>query len=375
MKYLISTLLLGLSLSPLAALAEAPADVYADSVYSSTNQVYKPQNLLGAPDGVYTDFFAKDHTVVLDMGADELGTGNLTLHYQLLNTETNFWVDFLDDQFGVIYSYGNLLPVMQTTYVIDYSKTQGYRYVRIRNNANNILRLDAIEAEDYVSALVDEIFTDEPVTEEDEVMIPQGLLVKLVDDGDPLTSVDEAVYVIGGDGMRHAFPNLAVFNSWFENFDDVAFIDPENLASYPLGKNVTVRPGTHLVKLMTDPKTYLVEPGGVLRWITSEDQAIDLYGENWAERVVDMPDVFFGNYEMGQPHEVTLHPTGTVGVLSSGEVVYVSNSVYYSLPGEMLHTMRIRPEFYAPISATLSGFYVDGGDFTNSMLGLYQFPY
>ena len=46
-------------------------------------------------------------------------------------------------------------------------------------------------------------------------------------------------------------------------------------------------------------RTYAVDAGGMLRWVTSEAQAIRLYGTDWAKRVVDVADTFFGNYVMG----------------------------------------------------------------------------
>src|SRR3989338_8205014 len=127
----------------------------------------------------------------------------------------------------------------------------------------------------------------------------RGLLLKLVDDGNAKTTEDATIYVIGNDGMRHAFPSAQVYRTWYANEEEIAFIDRVNLASYPIGAHVTVRPGTWLVKRASDPKTYAVEPGGVLRWITTEELARLLYGEQWAKRVMDVPEVFFGDYALG----------------------------------------------------------------------------
>jgi hypothetical protein len=96
-----------------------------------------------------------------------------------------------------------------------------------------------------------------------------------------------------------------------------------------------MRPGTNLVKITTDPTVYAVEPGGELRSIVSEDNAKDLYGDNWASRVVDVPDAFFVNYEQGSALTVGEYPTGTlVQEEGSSDVYFVDNGDYRAFSGE-----------------------------------------
>ena len=110
------------------------------------------------------------------------------------------------------------------------------------------------------------------------------------------------VYYVDTEGIRHPFPNLATYQSWYGNdFSAVATVSAEILALYPLGFNITVRPGTFLVKVRTSPDVYAVEIGGVLRKIMTEEIAQGLYGSAWAEKVLDIPDVFFSNYQLGAP--------------------------------------------------------------------------
>lgn len=108
-----------------------------------------------------------------------------------------------------------------------------------------------------------------------------------------------AVYYIGRDGKRHAFPNSNVFFTWYEGFDSVQKVSAEKLASFELGKNVLYRPGVKMVKFTTDPKVYAVSQNGVLRWITSETVAYAIYGKDWAKRIDDIPDTFYTNYTFG----------------------------------------------------------------------------
>lgn len=110
-----------------------------------------------------------------------------------------------------------------------------------------------------------------------------------------------SVYYLGDDGKRYVFPNEKIFKSWYQNFDAVTTIPDAQLHAIPLGGNVTYKPGTRLIKITTDPKTYAVDKGGLLRWITSEEVAVALYGQDWAGKVDDVPDAFFVNYKIGSP--------------------------------------------------------------------------
>ncbi len=111
----------------------------------------------------------------------------------------------------------------------------------------------------------------------------------------------DSVYYCGADGRRYVFPNQAIYFSWYKNFDEVITISDEQLAAIPLGKNVTYKPGVRLVKIQTDPKVYAVGHGGLLRWVTSPETAENLYGANWAKQVDDIPEVFFLDYQIGDP--------------------------------------------------------------------------
>lgn len=118
-------------------------------------------------------------------------------------------------------------------------------------------------------------------------------LVKI--DGSP------AVYWVATNGKRYVFPNPRTFYSWFSNADlaSVITLSPQQLGSITIGGNVTYRPGVRLIKVTTDPRVYAVARYGTLRWITSEALAQQLYGQNWAQQVDDVPDEFFTNYTVG----------------------------------------------------------------------------
>jgi hypothetical protein len=126
-----------------------------------------------------------------------------------------------------------------------------------------------------------------------------GSLVKLPNDGNPVTQEDTAVYYYGKDCKRHAFSNDKVYFSWYTDFSNVTVVTPQVLASMMLGSNVTYRPGVKMVKFLSVPTVYAVAHGGVLRWVKTEAAATALYGPTWNKKIDDISDAFFVNYSFG----------------------------------------------------------------------------
>lgn len=124
-------------------------------------------------------------------------------------------------------------------------------------------------------------------------------LVKLANDGNPLTQHDTTVYYIGADGRRHFFPNGKVYGSWYPDFSGVRVVSGTDLASIPLGASVTYKPGVKLVKFTTDPKVYAVSTNRVLRYVGTEDLAKSLYGTSWNRQIDDISDAFYSDYSFG----------------------------------------------------------------------------
>lgn len=108
-----------------------------------------------------------------------------------------------------------------------------------------------------------------------------------------------SVYYYGDDGLRYVFPNDKTYFTWYENFDDVKWISDTTLATIQIGGNVTYKPGVKMIKINSDPTVYAVGSGATLHAIESEEIAQALYGSNWNQQIDDVPDGFFGNYEIG----------------------------------------------------------------------------
>ena len=142
-------------------------------------------------------------------------------------------------------------------------------------------------------------------------------------DGSLIKASGPAVYYYNADGKRYVFPNEKTFFSWFNDFSSVVTITDAELAAIQIGGNVTVRPGTKLVKITTDPKTYAVTECGTLHWIESEAIAQALWGDAWATRVIDVPDSFFANYTIGSSISSNVHPNGQLITYSGDTNRYV----------------------------------------------------
>ncbi|OGL71890.1 hypothetical protein A3D69_03155 [Candidatus Uhrbacteria bacterium RIFCSPHIGHO2_02_FULL_54_11] len=108
-----------------------------------------------------------------------------------------------------------------------------------------------------------------------------------------------AVYFLGSDGKRHAFPNDRAYFTWYADFSGVKTVSQSAMSSIPLGRNVTYRPGSRMVKFVTANTVYAVGRGGVLRPIASETAAAAIYGTDWNKKIDDVSDAFYGNYTFG----------------------------------------------------------------------------
>lgn len=365
------------AVSPLAASAEE-TDLYADSVYLAGNQAYQPSNALGAPDQVYTDFFSKEGGyVTLDMGENEEGIGDLTLYYRILNTGAGYRVDFKDADLTLVQSFSAIFSLGTSELTITYLGGVPYRYVTVTSIEEETWSLDAVttasilETEETTES--EEAAEEEPVeeetveeTEEEESCgSNQGLIVKRPDDGNPETDADSIVYTIGCDNTLHIFPDEQTFKTWWTNFDDMAFINGTFIAQHELGNRVTIRPGTWLIKQTSDPKVYAIEPDGVLRWLPDETTAAALYGENWAARVIDVPDAFFSDYTIGDDLTAEAYPTGTIGYLpTTNQVVYLEGTGYRAFVEGSYSLMRFQSKFLIDLNDTIMTTYTDGGELT-----------
>ncbi len=111
------------------------------------------------------------------------------------------------------------------------------------------------------------------------------------------------VFLVDEDNVRNPYPHYHVWESYFGNdYSSVEIISQNNILQYLLGKNIFFKIGS-LMKITSDTKVYQVAENGILHWIKSEETAKRLFGDNWAKLVYDLPEVFFGDYTIGDPIE------------------------------------------------------------------------
>lgn len=132
-----------------------------------------------------------------------------------------------------------------------------------------------------------------------------------------------AVYYLDENNVRHLFPVAAVYKTWYRDYSGVKILSLSEITKYPLGKNIPVRAGLNLVSFETDANIYGVEPGGVLRHLASPEVIGGIYGQNWPQRLIKLPDVLFGDYQRGEDiNEAVDLPDGLVYKLASDEQYY-----------------------------------------------------
>lgn len=131
----------------------------------------------------------------------------------------------------------------------------------------------------------------------------------------------DAVYYING-SMKHVFPDKKTYMTWYSNFDGVKTVAVSELDMFATGAPVAYRPGTMLVTHPNTARVYAVEPGGKLRWITSEADAIALYGANWGKMVNDVHELTFGNYTIGADMTSAAPAAGTVLQKTGDATIY-----------------------------------------------------
>lgn len=108
------------------------------------------------------------------------------------------------------------------------------------------------------------------------------------------------VYLVYNNQAKYSFSTEAIFRSWFPDFKKVEIVTDGFLATLRTGSPLKMRAGTYLVKKSSDPKVYALEPDGNLRWISSEQIAVQLYGSDWNKRVIDVPESFLNNFVLGK---------------------------------------------------------------------------
>lgn len=167
-----------------------------------------------------------------------------------------------------------------------------------------------------------------------------------------------AVYYMGANSKIYVFPNEVTYFTWYKDFSGVITVPTAELQSYTMSGNVTMRPGTKLVKNTLSPAVYAIEPNGVAKKIQSEAQAVALYGSAWGKRIVTLPDSFFTNYAVGDQLPLGNIPVGSLVKNADSSAVYYYDGSNYRLISEAAMTAN---RFIASNVLTVSTTITAGG--------------
>ena len=125
-------------------------------------------------------------------------------------------------------------------------------------------------------------------------------------------------YFIARDSKRYVIPDGGatfsgdhITHSWNLSPVVTRIVPIRVIAAIQIGGNVTIRPGTYFIRPSAYPQVYAITPGGVLHMM-SESLGAALFGSDWRNRVIIMPDTFFVNYAIGEAVNPSRHPEGTL---------------------------------------------------------------
>lgn len=146
-----------------------------------------------------------------------------------------------------------------------------------------------------------------------------GKLIKLKD--------SSAIYYLDHNQHRHLFSNQNVFWSWYSGTwsdQEIEIISQEKFDGYTVGKNITVRPGTKLIKFQNSGRIYVISPNNILRHVDIETLK-KLYG-NYESRLVVMQNSFESDYVFGDKLNNSIYPDGSIIQYNNSNVIwYIEN--------------------------------------------------
>lgn len=126
-----------------------------------------------------------------------------------------------------------------------------------------------------------------------------------------------AVYFVDGRGQRHLFSNEATYWSWHQGSwskQDIKTISQDEFDSLEAGVNITVRPGTNLIRFENSPRVYAVGTERDVYYLDAE-MAARLYGADYLSRTVVVQNAFETDYDrMGQWLNIFYPPATIIAV-------------------------------------------------------------
>ncbi|HRH31716.1 MAG TPA: Ig-like domain-containing protein [bacterium] len=147
----------------------------------------------------------------------------------------------------------------------------------------------------------EDIPSDDSSSDDSSDIVP----VAGVNPGDVIhSSTSTAVYYVTSTYTRRVFINEQTYFTWFDSFDGVKEVSASTMSALPLDGSMLPKAGVVLVKIQSSPVVYFLDDSSdefspELREIGDEATAIDLFGSNWADYVIDIEPTFFTKFDSG----------------------------------------------------------------------------
>jgi hypothetical protein len=179
--------------------------------------------------------------------------------------------------------------------------------VFVKVAATDLVNTLASDSSDSEFSIVSTI----PIVENEAPTTGLSPLTGLVEDITPVSYGDnikspsyDTVYFVDWavDGVtliRRPFNDSQTYFTYNDDFNDLVEVTDATLVTLSLGAPMMPNPGVVLVKIQSVPKVYFIGADGELRWVTSEEIALLLFGDNWSDYVIDIPDTLYPRFEHG----------------------------------------------------------------------------
>jgi|GEM_PF-4007529 len=176
------------------------------------------------------------------------------------------------------------------------------------------------------------VFTSSPLSVEAQ-SYDEGSLIKAKN--------NSTVYYIGPESKKYVFPEGKTYSTWFDDFSQIKEVSTSELDEYTDGGAMPIKGGTRLITHQNTAKVYAVEAGGILRHIPSEAKARELFGDDWASKVVDvLPGFFASSYQIGEELGDIL-PNGYL-VTDGSKYYYIENGKKKLMSKEALRLNNLK---------------------------------
>lgn len=118
----------------------------------------------------------------------------------------------------------------------------------------------------------------------------------------PAPGMNSYVYWYDPNGNRYVFLSNAAVTSWYPDASSRVEETPvAELAKIPLKGTMSHKPAARLLKFASSPRIYAVSRYGMLRWLTTENVAVALYGPNWKSSMDEISVADYPVYRFASP--------------------------------------------------------------------------